>query len=349
MKTFKELDFIKEIKKKVPAGGGNLVKGIGDDTAIIGCSEGKELLITCDLMTEGIHFSLDYFTPADIGWRALAANLSDIASMGGKPLYFTLSIAVPPHLKKGSFLDDFLKGLLECADKYGVVLIGGDTSSSKDTMFIDISMIGETEKGRALKRSGAAPGDLIYVLGNPGQAEAGLQLFLDGWIFKEGVIFEPGGKRYTGEFVKTISSVMLAHLRPEPCLKEGKILSDQGIPSAMIDTSDGISTDLFHICEESGVGAELDYSAFDESELKIMKEVLPELNVENCILNGGEDYSLLFTVPEMKRKAVESLSAGLLATRLRMIGRITENTGQMTVSFPGKDKMTLMPSGWEHK
>lgn len=349
MKAFKELNFIKEIKEKVPAGGGNLVKGIGDDTAIIGCSEGKELLVTCDLMTEGVHFSLDYFLPEDIGWRALAANLSDIASMGGKPLYFTLSIAVPPHLKKGSFLVDFLRGLLECADKYGVVLIGGDTSSSKDSMFIDISMIGEAEKGRALKRSGAAPGDLIYVLGNPGRAEAGLQLFLAGWKIRGSNILNPDCGKYIGENAKMIFNMMLAHLRPEPCLKEGKILSDQGIPSAMIDTSDGISTDLFHICEESGVGAELDYSAFDESELNMVKEILPEMNAEHCILNGGEDYSLLFTVPETKRVAIDSLNSGPLASRPRLIGRITDDAGRMTVSFPGREKMILKPSGWEHK
>lgn len=349
MKTFSELEFIKNIRDKIRNNDANLIAGIGDDTAIISCSGEKDLLFTCDLMTEGVHFSLDYFTPADIGWRSLAANLSDIASMGGRPLYFTLSIAVPPHLKKGSFLDEFLEGLLDCAKRYGVILIGGDTSSSKDTLFIDIAMIGETEKGKALRRCSASPGDLIYVLGNPGRAEAGLRLFIAGWRFKEGKVFSPDGQKLEGKNADLISQIMLAHLRPEPCLSAGKILAENNIPSAMIDTSDGISTDLFHICEESGVGAEIDYSAFDENELNAVKEILPGLDVFHCIINGGEDYSLLFTAPEEKNIIIKSLKTDILFPAPRLIGRITESAEQMMIAVPGKEKEILRSSGWEHK
>jgi thiamine-monophosphate kinase len=349
MKKFSELEFIRNIRKKVVAGNDNLITGIGDDTAIIRCEGEKDLLITCDLMTEGVHFSLDYFTPADIGWRSLAANLSDIASMGGKPLYYTLSIAVPPHLKKGSFLDELLEGMQDCAKRYGVLLIGGDTSSSKDALFIDIAMVGEVEKGKAFRRCGASPGDLIFILGIPGRAEAGLQLFLAGWRFQDTDVLMPEGKKFKNEKTEIISQIMLAHLRPSPCLDAGKILSKYGIPSAMIDTSDGVSTDLFHICEESGVGAELDYAAFDQNELNAVKQILPDLDVYNCIINGGEDYSLLFTASEKNHTIIESLTKDVLLPSPRLIGRITDNKGRMMISIPGKKKAMLKASGWEHK
>lgn len=348
MTIFRERDFIKRLREIVPPGNSDLIAGIGDDTAIISCSNERDLLVTCDLMAEGVHFSLDYFNAADIGWRALAANLSDIASMGGRPLYFTMSIAVPSHLKSGSFLDEFLNGLLQCATEYNVKLIGGDTSSSKAGLFIDIAMIGETEKGRALRRSGAKPGDFIYILGNPGRAEAGLRLFQVGWRFKENRVFSPAGKNPDSEQLATISAIMLAHIHPEPCVRAGRMLSDKRIPSAMIDTSDGISTDLFHICEESVVGADLDYSAFDESELNVVREVLPELDTYHCIVNGGEDYSLLFTVPEENRERIEELRKIDFYPEPRLIGKITDRAGIMEIKLPDGKIRKLKTGGWEH-
>lgn len=349
MKIFKELEFIRDLRKKVPPGGNNLIAGIGDDTAIISCSGEKDLLVTCDLMAEGVHFSLDYFAPSDLGWRTLAANLSDIASMGGRPLYFTMSIALPSHLKSGSFLDEFLNGLLQCAAEYNVILIGGDTSSSRAGLFIDIAMIGETEKGRALRRSGAKPGDFIYVLGNPGRAEAGLRLFQAGWRFKENKVCSPTGKNPDSEQLAFISAIMLAHIHPEPCVRAGLMLSDKMIPSAMIDTSDGISTDIFHICKESGVGADLDYSAFDEIELNVVGEVLPELDTYYCIMNGGEDYSLLFTVPEENRERIEELRKIDFYLEPRSIGKITDRVGIIEIKLPDGKIRKLKPGGWEHK
>jgi thiamine-monophosphate kinase len=348
MKIFKELEFIRDLRKKVPSGGNDLIAGIGEDTAIISCSCEKDLLVTCDLMAEGVHFSLDYFKPADIGWRALAANLSDIASMGGRPLYFTMSIAVPPYLKSGPFLDEFLDGLLRCVAEYNVTLIGGDTSSSKAGLFIDIAMIGETEKGRALRRAGAKPGDFIYILGNPGRAEAGLRLFQAGWRFEKGRVCFPAGKNPDSEQLATISIIMLAHIHPEPCVKAGRMLSDKRIPSAMIDTSDGISTDIFHICEESGVGADLDYSAFDEGELNVVKEVLPELDVFNCIINGGEDYSLLFATSEENSVRIEELRKIDFYPEPRLVGKITDRAGIMEIKLPDGKIRKLKPGGWEH-
>jgi thiamine-monophosphate kinase len=348
MKIFKELEFISSLRKKVPPVGSGLIAGIGDDTAIIRCSGEKDLLVTCDLMAEGVHFSLDYFKPADIGWRALAANLSDIASMGGKPLYFTLSVAVPPHLKSGSFLDEFLDGLLRCATEYDVTLIGGDTSSSKAGLFIDIAMIGETEKGRALLRSGAKPGDFIYILGNPGRAEVGLQLFQAGWRFEKGRICFPARINPDSEQLAAISAIMLAHIHPEPCVRAGRVLSEKMIPSAMIDTSDGISTDLFHICEESGVGADLDYSAFDISQLNIVKDVLPELNTYHCIINGGEDYSLLFTAAGENRGKIEELQKINFDPKPRSIGKITDRAGIIEIKLPDGQIQKIKPGGWEH-
>jgi thiamine-monophosphate kinase len=141
---------------------------------------------------------------------------------------------------------------------------------------------------------------------------------------------------------------MLAHIHPVPCVKAGRMLSDKRIPSAMIDTSDGISTDLFHICEESVVGADLDYSAFDESELNLVRTAIAELDVFNCIINGGEDYSLLFTVPEQNRGRIEELRKIDFYPEPRLIGKITDRAGIIEIKLPDGKIQKLKPGGWEH-
>jgi len=240
--AFKEFDFVKKIREKFHETDPSLALGIGDDTAVLHVENGKEILVTCDLMTEGVHFSLDYYTPEDVGWRILAANLSDIASMGGKPLFFTMSAAIPPHLKEGDFLDRLLDGVHHCATRYSVQLIGGDTSSSVDKLFLDVSMIGSCEKGEAVKRSGAEPGDLIYLLGKPGRSEAGLKLFLNGWRIVNGRAVGPQGSAEKPVTELKVLKCLYSHLRPQPYVEEGRLLGRSGLLRSMIDTSDGLSS-----------------------------------------------------------------------------------------------------------
>ncbi len=346
--TFKEFELIKKVREKFQIEDPLLVKGIGDDTAIFTSDFSTDFLITSDLMTEDVHFSLEYFEPEDIGWRILAANLSDIAAMGGKPLFFTISIAIPPHLKEGDFLDRFLDGLHACSSRYSVKLIGGDTSSSVDKLFIDITMIGSCENGQAVQRSGAEPGDLIYLLGKPGRSEAGLQLFLDGWRIEHGRAKNPDKTHVAMMKELGVLKCLYSHLRPQPLVYEGSILGRSGLLTSMIDTSDGLSSDLYHILEESNVGAFLESEIFENPLYEIMSPDLDAADPLEYILHGGEDFLLLFTIRPDKKTELEKLLKESQIYEFRQIGIITDRKLEMRyVDHEGSSRL-LAPGGWEH-
>jgi thiamine-monophosphate kinase len=300
-------------------------------------------------MTEDIHFSLKYFEPEDIGRRILAANLSDIASMGGKPRYFTISIAIPPHLKEGDFLSRLTDGIHESADIYNVKLIGGDTCSSKDKLFIDIMMIGSCPSGTALRRSGAKPGDLVYILGKLGRAEGGLRLFQAGWRLADGRAISPDGKMQGTIRELTLLKCMYSHLDPQPMIHEGMILRESSLVNAMIDTSDGLSSDIYHICEESGVGAIINGGAFDTGFFKPLLDSGLDFDPRDLILNGGEDFLLLFTVPAENKNKIEDLLLSKGIHDFSRIGIITDEKLQLKLERTNSKVSEIKPSGWEHK
>ena len=216
--------------------------GIGDDCALLRVGAGQELLITTDFSLEGIHFRREWHPAASVGHRCAARGLSDIAAMGGEPLAIFLSLAVPKQLPQ-KWVDDFVQGLLSLARPFGATLAGGDTAQSPGPILADIVVVGRVQAGSAVLRSGARPGDSIYVTGELGASAATLDLLLS------------GRKR------RLAPKSYARHFFPQPRVRVGQILREKRLASAMIDVSDGLSTDLTHRCEESGVGAVIRSSA----------------------------------------------------------------------------------------
>ncbi|MEY2411968.1 MAG: thiamine-monophosphate kinase [Acidobacteriaceae bacterium] len=292
--------------------------GIGDDSAVLRVPSGHEALITTDFSLEGVHFRREWHPPASVGHRCLTRGLSDIAAMGGDPIAAFLSLALPKRLPQ-SWVDEFLRGFLALAKRYKVPLSGGDTAESPAGILADIVVIGSAPKGRAILRSGARPGDLIYVTGTLGGSAAALDLLLSG----------QRGRLRPADFP--------AHFYPEPRIAVGRSL--RGKASAMIDVSDGLSTDLAHICEEGGVGAEVEESSI------IWREVLGKTPLRvglEFALHGGEDYELLFTAPARAR--IPKRVAGIPISR---IGQITRAKNLVLKDLKEK-RYKLDPQGWEH-
>jgi thiamine-monophosphate kinase len=301
--------------------------GIGDDCAVLrflprpSRQRGKEndTLVTTDFTLEGIHFRRDWHPAQAVGHRCLARGLSDIAAMGGEPAAAFLSLALPRHLPQ-SWVGRFVRGLIGLAERYSVTLAGGDTAESPDGVLADIVVVGIAPKGKAVLRSGARPGDRIFVSGELGGSAAAV------WEMRK----TPRRKLNPREYPR--------HFFPEPRIELGRVLREQGLASAMIDTSDGLSTDLAHICEESGVGAEV------EAQLIPLASVGKPARAVNLqfALHGGEDYELLFTVRGGKR--IPSRIAGVPITP---IGHITRGR-RIFLRNEGGVGYELRPGGWEH-
>jgi thiamine-monophosphate kinase len=290
--------------------------GIGDDCAILRIPPGHEVLITTDFTLEGIHFRRDWHSPETIGYRCLARGLSDVAAMGGNPVAAFLSLALPPNTPQ-SWVDRFFDGLLQLAAEFKVTLAGGDTSQSPSGILADIVAVGSVPKGKAVLRSGARPGDRIYVTGRLGESAVAL------------TSLRLGRKIRAADFPR--------HFMPEPRLKIGQYLRKRRLASSMIDLSDGLSTDLSHLCRESGVGAEIESAAIPRPPVgKPAREVPLEL-----ALHGGEDYELLFT----SSKPIPAKIVGLSVTE---IGRIVRGQKLILVSATGAARKVLRPEGWEN-
>jgi thiamine-monophosphate kinase len=293
------------------ARGGHSGRGIGDDCAVLSIPRGHEALITTDFSLEGVHFRRDWHPPDAVGHRCLARGLSDIAAMGGVPCAAFLSLALPADLPQ-QWVDGFIAGLLKLAARFSVRLSGGDTAQSPDGVLADIVVLGSVPTGQAVLRSEARPGDFIYVTGTLGSAAAALTRLRDGEKLRP--------KSYP------------KHFYPEPRLAAGQFLRERKLASAMIDISDGLSTDLAHICEESKTGAVV----FAES-----LPVAPGEDGLTLALHGGDEYELLFTAHP--NRCIAKQIAGVAVTR---IGEIVRGR-QMKLAANGKTRI-LKPGGWEH-
>jgi thiamine-monophosphate kinase len=300
-------------------GRSSVLTGIGDDCAVLRLPLQHDTVVTTDFTLEGIHFRRDWHPAESVGHRALARGLSDIAAMGGQPVAAFLSLALPRDLPQ-AWVGRFVRGLLSLASKYGVALAGGDTAESPNGILADIIVVGTVPKGKAVLRSGARPGDRIFVTGELGGAAAAvLQMRA-----------RPKNKLNPRNYAR--------HFYPDPRIALGRILREKGLATAMIDLSDGLSTDLAHICEESGVGAEIESAAIPLAHVgKPAHEVSLDL-----ALHGGEDYELLFTSPRGKRVPAEI--AGVAVT---LIGHITRLPKILVGNLKGV-YYELQPQGWEH-
>jgi thiamine-monophosphate kinase len=338
-----ESEIIERIWSKLPtqAGGHNppwLKLGVGDDAAVLRsrflAGSGKtsaDLVLSCDSFLEGVHFLADVHPPDAIGYKALARATSDLGAMGAEPQFFMLSLALPP-VRTGKWLDGVLVGMARAAREFGMVLIGGDTSRNATAM-MNLTVGGEVPSGRALTRSGARPGDRIYVSGTLGAAQLGLELIL------RGMHRDRRWKR-----------LLERHQRPRIHIDLGGWLAGgrrvATIASAAIDTSDGLSTDLTHICKSSGVGA------------RIFAKQIPMVDIPKSLpgrgfnslelaLHGGEDYQLLFTAPPGRR--IPLTFKGIPITRIGEIIRRTSRRSSCPIELvdgSGK-KSQLQHKGWD--
>jgi thiamine-monophosphate kinase len=318
-----EDQLIERVRNTVPHLAGGLRVGIGDDAAVIVPRKGTEWVVTTDAFLENVHFLRKVHAPGVVGYKALARATSDVAAMGARPRYFFLSLAIPSTCTK-SWLDGFLGGVAMAANQFGLTLAGGDTTKFPSVL-VNLTVMGEVAAGRAVLRSGAKPGDLIFVSGRLGEAELGLELILKGLH---------RNRRWRG--------LLRKHVRPEPRLALGHWLADRGYASAMIDTSDGLSTDLGHVCKASGIGARVFAGKIP------VVQVPPELQRKGfdplrLAVNGGEDYELLFTVPKRLARRVPQDVTGVPVTS---IGEITRGKEVVLVDSRGKTN-AMRPGGWD--
>ncbi len=327
-----EFGLIEKITKDIAVANKETVKGIGDDAAILQFSGDEETLVTTDLLMEGVHFDLTYFPLKHLGYKAVVANISDIYAMNGTPKQITVSLALSRKFCIED-VEELYAGIRLACMQYGVDIIGGDTTSSLTGLAISITAIGTAPKGTAIRRSGAKETDLICVTGNLGAAYMGLQLLEREKIATAGKDIQPDfqGKEY----------ILERQLKPEARKEIVEKLREEGIiPTAMIDISDGLSSELMHICKQSSTGCRIYEERIPiDYQTAIMAEEL-NMNVTTCALNGGEDFELLFTVPIADHEKIAAMKD------VRIIGHIvSENMGLALITRDGAE-MELKAQGW---
>jgi thiamine-monophosphate kinase len=311
------------VEALAPKGGPNLALGAGDDAALLRPRRGYEIILTCDWFLEGSHFLRGKHPPDSVGWKCLARASSDIAAMGGQPKCFLLSLALPRTLT-GRWLHQFLAGLWRAARRFDCPPAGGDTTR-RDEVVISVTVVGEVRAGEAILRSGAKPGDLIFVTGRLGEAELGLRSLRSGRTL-----------RGRGDLS------LKKHLYPEPRLALGQWLARNRVATAMMDLSDGLSSDLARLCAASRVGARIAVGKIPK--VKVQRGKAPKgPDATELALHGGDDYELLFAVRPSRARG---LPAGFEGIPLTCIGEITREQRLVRVG-PGEREETLAVRGWD--
>ena len=322
-----------------PAGRGagqGVIRGIGDDAAVLQNIPGTRLLAACDLLIEGVHFDLSFCTPRQLGWKALAVNLSDIAAMGGRPRWALVSLGINPELKV-SFVEEIYAGIAELAENFGVIIVGGDTCSSPERLVVDLCVLGEVNRTTVAYRSGAREGDYLLVTGKLGAAAAGLA------YLPEKEKFELEGA----------AELLQAQLQPMPRVKEAAVLIRSGLVGAMNDLSDGLASELHEIASASGCGARIWAERLPISSAAALLARRLGVDPQTWALYGGEDYELLITVcggkgaPLKMRGLIRSLQRAT-GTPLSLIGKMLPAAdGVQIVGLDGETR-PLLPEGYSH-
>jgi thiamine-monophosphate kinase len=324
-----------------------LVQGIGDDAAVFRQRAGFDTVITADLLVEGVDFRLGagWMRPRDLGHKALAVSLSDVAAMGARPRFCLMSVGVPRARWRGGFADEFYRGVRALAERHGVRVIGGDTSSTPGAVVVDSIVLGEVRRGRALTRGGARPGDQIFVTGALGGAAAGLKILERTRVENR----RPGSRRgvrassVEGTRTRAERGLVRRQTGPVPRVEWGALLGERGLATALIDLSDGLSSDLAHVCRESGVGARVEASLLPVDPL-LKASGVEEDEALRLALSGGEDFELLFTVGPRKASRLPREVAGVPVTR---VGEVTGERGKVRLVRDGRARL-LRPGGFEH-
>jgi len=318
-----------QIKLKNPTS----VKGVGDDAAVIAPSKNKQIVVTTDMLVEGIHFDLIYTPFKHLGYKAVTVNLSDVYAMNAVPTQITVSIAVSNKISIEA-LEELYEGMLLACEIYGVDLVGGDTTSSNSGLIISITAVGEAEKKEIVYRNGAKENDLICVSGDLGGAFMGLQLLeREKQIFNENPSIQPDFSGY--------DYVLERQLKPEPRQDVIEMFKELGVqPTSMIDISDGLSSEVIHICTQSGVGCTIYEDKLPIDPLTVSTAEEMNLNPSVCALNGGEDYELLFTI------SLEDYEKIKEQKRVSIIGHITADKGKQEFVSNGDSVHELTAQGW---
>ena len=319
-----EFGLIDLIKKKVFSKDKQVIVNLGDDAAVIKSSPDRLLIFTTDTLVERIHFDLDYFTFEEIGWKAMAANLSDVAAMGGLPKYALVTVGLPPSIQSEEVLSIY-KGMSQIAQKYNCKIIGGDTTLVQKDLFVSIALLGEVESEFLTTRSGAKEGDLICVTGELGETQAGLE-----YLKKHG---------------RKNLSLVRKHLRSLPRIHEARILAKNLKINSMIDISDGLSSELFHLTEESGLGA-----VIYEEQIPISPKCVKLANLMNrsplsYALSSGEEYELLFTIDKKDKTKLDRINKKV---KFSVIGEMVDRrSGVNLIRSSGKVR-ELKKTGFVH-
>jgi len=315
-------------RRRIVARHGGVRLGIGDDAAVLAPAPGSDWVLSCDAFLEGVHFPAKADPPDSVGFKSLVRAVSDLAAMGATPRFFMLTLALPAA-RTGAWLDAFLRGMGRAARQLKMRLIGGDTSRFP-FVSISITVLGEITSGRAVTRAGARPGDILYVTGRLGQAQLGLEL-VKNWSFSE----------LKGRLTRQ-NWLFRQHLYPQIRVQLGAWLAQHRIASAMMDISDGLSTDLSRLCVASGVGARLWAERIPRIEIPAQFRKL-RLDSLQMALDGGDDYELLFTVPRGRAKLLRKAPQ---FSDITAIGEIERGTRILLVGADGRQK-PLKPGGWD--
>src|ERR1041384_1217057 len=334
-----EFDFIDSLRQRVASTSlksESLTAGLGDDAAVFRGAAGKETVITADLLVEDVDFRRTTTPPFLLGHKALAVSLSDIAAMGARPLWSLISIGVPEDVWETDFAERLYDGLLDLANRYGVQLIGGDTSRTNENIVIDSIVVGECAAGATVMRSGAGAGDHIFVTGSLGAAAAGLRLIERGAHLAE--------QNLGDEDSQKLDHILLRQLRPEPRVGWGIVLGEERLATAMIDLSDGLSSDLNRLCAAGNVGALIDSSLLPIDNRVVELCGRRALDPLQLALHGGEDFELLFTVKPADGARLPRRVDGV---EIKRIGEVSKAADGVRIS-EGQRIWDLKPGGWKH-
>ena len=325
-----ESKLIDKIKRSVEMAGvkpRGLVKGIGDDAAVLRGRSDRDLVVTQDIQVEGRHFDTGWFSGRELGWRLAAVNLSDIAAMGARPRFGLFSLVLPERADP-AYIDQIGKGIVSHLAQFGAALIGGNVSGTGGPLACDLTLIGECARGGAWRRR-ARPGDAIVVAGRLGEAAAGLELL------------RTAGKTLTG------GRLLRAYKRPMPRLDIVDVLRGRAGVGGAIDVSDGLSTDVIHVCEASGVGCEIDAGSLPVSRLVGAYCEDRGIDPVEWVMRGGEDYALILSVARRHAEKIRARIERMTKSPVCIIGKFTVHKGRY-VLVRDKRGRRFVASGWDH-